>query len=204
MTTAFGLGFFGVVSLGPIGVVWLLFCCFLPVLLFFPTPSLHPHIFCTFEYNNAHFHKTFTPQHFITEGLQRVPYSFFSHTNLSETAELFWECDRYYSPAPLFFTDFFFFNHLFHFAANSTFVPWTNSITMTQPTAHSGLPCVSSHPLKPAQSPCWMQRARFQLWAHNPEVPMKAAVPHRATHVSPCTSQCQSFLPPLSLKRHFL
>lgn len=49
---------------------------------------------------------------------------------------------------------FFFFNHLFHFAANSTFVPWTNSITMTQPTAHSGLPCVSSRPLKPAQSPC--------------------------------------------------
>lgn len=75
MTTAFGLGFFG-----PVGVVWLLFCCFLRVLLFFfsPPPSLHSQIFCTFKYNNTHFHETsFTSQHFITEGVQHVPYSFF-------------------------------------------------------------------------------------------------------------------------------
>lgn len=203
MTTAFGLGFSGS------GCFRFCRCCLAFVLLFlagitfFPTstsPTSSIHLSTT----TLIFVKLFTSLHSITAALQHIPYSFFFLIQISETAELFWACDRYYSVVPLFFTDFFFY-HLFHFAANSTFVPWTNSITMTQPTAHSRLPCVSSCPLKPARSALCVRRAGFQLWAHSPQWGRWKLLchtePHTSAHAPPSTGP---FFHLWSLKRHFL
>lgn len=200
VTTAFGLGFSGSGCLGFCRCCLAFVLLFLAGITFFPTstsPTSSIHLSTT----TLIFVKLFTSLHSITAAHSLL--FFLSHTNLRNSRALLsvWQillCGP-------FILHRFFFYHLFHFAANSTFVPWTNSITMTQPTAHSGLPCVSSCPLKPARSALCVRRAGFQLWAHSPQWGrwklLCRTEPHTSARVPPSTGP---FFHLWSLKRHFL
>lgn len=123
---------------------------------------------------------------------------FSPHINLSETAEDCWLRDKYYSLVLLFFANFF-FSHLFHFAANSTFVPWTNSITMTQSTTHTELSSVSSCLLKPAHGIWWVERGLIPAGgtltkSRAQQADERAAVSLGAALISLCTFQPEPFL----------
>lgn len=170
---------------------------FFPPWFNIPTP---PASFVKLSKSNAHFQETsFIFRPLTVACLQHASCSFFSHINLSETAEDWWVCDKYYSLVLLFFVDLFFFYHLFHFAANSTFVPWTNSITMTQSTTHTELSSVSSCLLKPAHGVWWVERGLIPTGgtltkSRAQEADERAAVSLGAARVTLCAFQPKPFL----------
>lgn len=126
--------------------------------------------------------------------LQHVSYSFFLPYKSFRNTRRVWQI-LLSSPFVLCGS---FFHQLFHFAANSTFVPWTNSITMTQSTTHTELSPVSSCLLKSAHSDewrgAWSQPQKPRPSGGTRRSHERAAVSRRAAHVGLCAFQHEHFL----------